>query len=156
MKKMRILSLAIAILLPLTAMTADDMKPYPPPEKGFNRMVFRVPRSENDDDRKVEIVVGKVIPVDCNRTMFMGNLEKHTVKGWGYSYFVARQITGPATTLMACGDDQKTDQFVPVRGEGFLQRYNHKLPVVVYVPEGFDVLYRFWVAGEEMQEALPE
>lgn len=153
---MRVLLLATVILLPLTAMTADDMKPYPPPEAGFERLVFRLPRTDNDDDRKVEIEVGKIIPVDCNRTMFMGDLEKHTVEGWGYSYYIARQITGPATTLMACGDDQKTDQFVPVRGEGFLQRYNHKLPVVVYVPEGFEVRYRVWVAGEETQEATPE
>ena len=65
-------------------------------------------------------------------------------------------ITGPASTLMGCENDQKSDQFVPVRGEGFLRRYNHKLPVVVYVQEGFEVRYRIWSADESLQEARPE
>ncbi len=40
-----------------------------------------------------------------------------------------------------------------VRGEGFLLRYNSKLPVVVYVPEGFEVRYRIWQAGEKVIRA---
>jgi len=57
---------------------------------------------------------------------------------------------------MACPEGEKTDQFVQVRGDGFLQRYNHKLPVVVYVPEGYEVRYRIWSAGEDLQQAQPE
>lgn len=141
------------LLLSMVAVSADDMKPYPPPEEGYVRYAFRVPETGNDYDHKVEIVVGKVIPVDCNRTMFIGNAEELIAEGWGFPYHVVRKITGPATTLMACGDDQKADQFVATRGEGFLQRYNHKLPVVVYVPKGFEVRYRIWSAGEELTRA---
>lgn len=146
----------IALLFPLIAVSSDDLKPYPSPEAGFERFVFRVPETANDHHRKVEIVIGKVIPVDCNRTMFMGNIEEFVAEGWGYPYYVVGQINGPASTLMGCEDDQKTDQFVPVRGEGFLRRYNHKLPVVVYVPEGFEVRYRIWFADEALQAARPE
>ena len=146
----------LAMLFSLAAMSAEDMKPYPPADAGFARFVFRLPQTDNDDARKVEVVVGKVIPVDCNRTMFVGNIEQHVVKGWSYSYYVVPQITGPATTLMACPEGEKTDQFVQTRGDGFLQRYNHKLPVVVYVPEGFEVRYRIWSAGEDLQQAQPE
>jgi len=153
---MKIVLTAIVLLFPLIAMSSDDMKPYPPPEAGFERFVFRLPETANDHDRKVEIVIGKVIPVDCNRAMFMGNIEEFVVEGWGYPYYVIRQITGPASTLMGCENDQKSDQFVQVRGEGFLQRYNHKLPVVVYVQEGFEVRYRIWSADESLQEARPE
>jgi ecotin len=32
-------------------------------------------------------------------------------------------------------------------GQGFLQRYDSELPVVTYVPEGFEVRYRIWTAG---------
>jgi ecotin len=45
---------------------------------------------------------------------------------------------------------------VAVRGDGFLQRYNSKLPVVVYVPEGFQVRYRVWEAGAEIGSARAE
>jgi ecotin len=42
---------------------------------------------------------------------------------------------------------------VAVRGEGFLLRYNSKLPVVVYVPNGFEVRYRIWRADESIGKA---
>ena len=36
-------------------------------------------------------------------------------------------------------------------GDPFLIRYNSRLPVVVYVPEGVEVRYRFWTAGPEVK-----
>ncbi|MEA3410855.1 MAG: serine protease inhibitor ecotin [Pseudomonadota bacterium] len=131
-----------------------DMKPYPAAAPGQTRMVFRVPAVETEADSKIGIVVGRTILVDCNRATFGGNLEKRVAKGWGYPYYVLEKVGGPATTLMACppGED-KSEAFVSVRGEGFLQRYNSKLPVVVYVPEGFEVRYRIWRADSEFGNA---
>jgi ecotin len=146
-------------LLPLAAMAGQDeygMKPYPEPDAGYQRLVFRVPAVDNEDDRKVEIIVGKVLSVDCNRTWFGGHLERRVAQGWGFPFFVLPQVGGPASTMMACPPGERTDAFVAVRGDGFLQRYNSKLPVVVYVPEGFEVRYRIWAAGEEVGRAGPE
>jgi ecotin len=64
------------------------------------------------------------------------------------------KVVGPASTKMACPPGEgKTEAFVAVRGEGFLQPYNSKLPVVVYVPDGFEVRYRIWTAGQVTQRA---
>ncbi len=43
----------------------------------------------------------------------------------------------------------KADRFITLGGEPFLIRYNNRLPVVVYVPEGVEVRYRIWHAGAE-------
>ena len=149
--------IVLALLVPLAASAGvdhDDMKPYPAAEEGYQRMVFRVPVKQNEADHKVQIMVGKTLPVDCNQTWFMGRLQKQVAKGWGYSYFLVEKVAGPASTMMACPpDEEKTEAFVSVRGEGFLQRYNSKLPVVVYVPEGFEVRYRIWSAGDELGRA---
>jgi ecotin len=41
-------------------------------------------------------------------------------------------------------------------GEPRLFRYNSRLPIVVYAPEGVEIRYRIWSAGPEakMTEAL--
>ncbi|MCU0539178.1 MAG: ecotin family protein, partial [Desulfobacterales bacterium] len=45
----------------------------------------------------------------------------------------------------------KVDRFVTLGGEPFLIRYNSRLPVVVYAPEGVEVRYRIWAAEPEMK-----
>ena len=127
----------------------DVMKPYPPAEPGFARWVFHVPELANEAERKVEILVGKVMTVDCNRTWFGGDLESRVAQGWGYTFYVLPGVQGPASTRMACPPGEPgSEAFVTVRGEGYLQRYNSKLPIVTYVPEGFSVRYRIWSGGK--------
>jgi ecotin len=133
------------------------MKPYPAAEQGFERMVFRVPAVEDESAHKVEIIVGKILSVDCNRTSFGGVLERRVAEGWGYPYYVLEKVGGPMSTLMACPPGmENTDEFITVNGDGFLQRYNSKLPMVVYVPEGFEVNYRIWAAQQDIGQAEPE
>ena len=133
------------------------MKPYPAAGNGFERMVFRVPAIDDETLRKVEIIVGKTLSIACNRTSFGGALERRVAEGWGYPYFVVGNVSGPMSTRMACPPgSQNTETFVAVSGDGFLQRYNSKLPMVVYVPQGFDVRYRIWAAQEDIGQAEAE
>jgi ecotin len=151
------LSASILFLITAVADEATNMKPYPAADDGFQRVVFRVPAAEDESARKVEIIVGKTLSVDCNRASFGGALERRVAEGWGYPYYVIDKIGGPMSTLMACPPGaENTDEFVTVNGEGFLQRYNSKLPIVVYVPGGFEVRYRIWVAQEDIGRAAAE
>jgi ecotin len=45
------------------------------------------------------------------------------------------------------------NRFIRLGGAPSLIRYNSRLPVVVYVPEGVDVRYRIWRAEPESKEA---
>ncbi len=126
------------------------MKPYPPAEQGYKRMVIHLQALADEDNNKIEIIIGKTIKVDCNRHGFIGNLSEETAKGWGFPYFILKSVKGPMSTQMACPPGQmEKEAFVQVQGDNSLLRYNSKLPVVVYVPIDFEVHYRIWTAKEE-------
>jgi ecotin len=55
-----------------------------------------------------------------------------------------------AGTLMTIDPNApKVARFITLGGAPCLIRYNSRLPVVVYVPEGVEVRYRIWTAGTE-------
>jgi len=49
--------------------------------------------------------------------------------------------------------EKKVFEFVQIGGEPYLIRYNSRLPIVVYVPEGAEVRYRIWSADPNAQNA---
>ena len=66
------------------------------------------------------------------------------------------KVSGPASTMMACPEGKTHAEFVPVVGDGFMLRYNSKLPIVVYVPKDIEVRYRIWSASKQVKQAVVE
>lgn len=157
---MRLIPCSMTLLLAgincTSVIAADELEPYPKAEPGFTRQVIHLAEQPNEADLKVEILAGKVLPVDCNSQRLSGALEENNLEGWGYSYYRLESVQGPLSTLMACSDSSRKDEFVAVVGEGFLLRYNSKLPVVVYAPEDIEVRYRIWSASDEVEQAVAQ
>jgi len=151
-----ILALTLAAAAQASAASLKDVAPYPEAEKGFTRQVIHLPAQADESAYQLEIIAGKTLPVDCNRQRLGGSLEERTLEGWGYNYYRLDKVSGPVSTLMACPDGKKTKAFVPVVGDGFMLRYNSKLPVVVYAPKDVEVRYRVWSASQDVQKAKVE
>ncbi len=132
--------------------STPDLSMYPEAQTGFERHVIILPAIENEQDAKVELLIGETLLVDQNIVWFGGNLIKKTVEGWGYSYLVVEELTGPFTTLMASLPGSEEYRFITIPNLE-LQRYNSRLPLVVYVPEGTQVKYRVWIATDPIQAA---
>lgn len=136
---------------------ADDktLKAYPAPQAGYQRFVIALEPQSDESRLKVEVLAGKTLPVDCNRVGMSGELEERVAEGWGYPYYVVENVGPPVSTKMACPPEHgPKPTFVPIRGGDNMVRYNSKLPLVVYVPEGFEVRYRLWKAGDERRDAV--
>ena len=146
---------SIAVLSFLVAMSsvlaADNMKAFPPTEKGMVRYVLQLPEQKDEYAFKVELIVGKMVQLDeGNRYFFGGKIEAENIEGWGFTRYVVSELGPMAGTLMAVDPNApKVPRFITIGGEPYLIRYNSRLPVVVYVPEGVEVRYRIWSATPE-------
>ena len=134
----------------------DDLKPWPAAAAGETRHVIRLEPMDDEASHGVELVIGKELEIDCNRHWFGGRLERQVVSGWGYPLYRLTSVAGPASTMMACPGQEKRTAFVGVNFEDPMLRYNSKLPIVVYVPDGFSVRYRTWSADGDAVEAAVE
>jgi ecotin len=130
---------------------ADNLKAFPPAEEGMVRYVLQLPKQAEESAFKVELMVGKTVQVDeQNRYFFGGKIEAETIKGWGFTRYRVSKLGPMGGTRMAVDPNApKVPRFIPIGGEPYIIRYNSRLPIVVYVPEGVEVRYRIWTAGTE-------
>ena len=122
------------------------LEPFPKAEAGVVRHVIELKKKSDESKFMVEIIPGKVMSVDCNIHRLMGKLEEKNLDGWGYTYYDFKSDGGTTSTMMMCNKPNE-DKFVS--GETKIVRYNSKLPIVLYTPEGYDVKYRIWKADKE-------
>lgn len=148
-----LVTLACALPLAACAATPEALKPYPVAPEGLTRHVIDLPAQADEADRRVELIAGKTLEVDCNHHSLGGQWQEKTVEGWGYNYYELGQVGPARSTLMACPDNSRRQAFVPVGGEPLLVRYNSKLPLVIYAPADVEVRYRIWSAAEHISAA---
>lgn len=130
----------------------QDISVFPKPEKGYKQMLIEVPHSKSDSQKKIEFTVGKWMEVDgCNSFGLLGTMEKKDLQGWGYDYYVFKTKGDVFSTEMACPQVAKRNLFIS--GQPEFVNYNGKLPIVIYVPEGYDVQFKIYKAEEDVYQA---
>lgn len=150
-KSIALLGLLNLLYATWSVQAADNLKAYPPPDPGIIRHVLQLPKQADENAFKVELIVGKTVPVDAvNNYFFAGKIAEKTIAGWGFPRYDVSQLGPLAGTLMAAEPGApKVNRFITLGGEPYLIRYNSRLPIVVYAPEGVEVRYRVWSAAPE-------
>ncbi len=141
-----------SIVMAQSTILKQDFSIYPKPAEGYKQMVIEVPHSDQDGNKKLEFSVGKMMEVDkCNTHRLQGTLETKPLEGWGYNYYEFKSNGGAASTMMACPDNELVWKFVSA-GPTVVD-YNGRLPIVVYVPEGYDIQFRIFKAEADVYRA---
>jgi len=151
--------LLIGILAMLASPVAAEehryTKAFPPAKDGMVRYMVLLPHKERgeDNDFQVELIVGKEIMTDgVNHYRVGGSIEAKPLQGWGFTYYEVATF-GPAasTRIGVPPGTPRVKKFVSIPSK--LIRYNSRVPLVVYVPEGGEVRYRIWKASETTEKA---
>jgi ecotin len=139
----------------LCAAEHPELKAFPEAKDGMERFVIVLPEKERgeDDGFKVELIPGKTMLTDGVNQMRLGvSIEPHPLKGWGYTYYEVSGRDVAMSTMMAVPEGGKqVEKFVP--GTSLFIRYNSRLPVVLYAPEGYEIRYCIWKASELKEQA---
>ncbi len=151
MKKVCSITVLAFLCAILSVQAADNMQAFPPAEEGMVRHVLQLPKQDDESAFKVELIAGKTVEVGKeNKYFFGGTIEKETINGWEYPRYNISKLGPMAGTLMAIDPNApKVNRFIALGGDPYLIRYNSRLPIVVYAPEGVEIRYRIWSAGPE-------
>lgn len=124
---------------------AVDISIFPAARTGESQHVFQLTAVENEENYMIEIVAGRTMSVDCNTVMIGADFDDEDLSGWGYTYYKVDDISAPASTMMGCPDNTKSEKLVTFNmGHDALLRYNSRMPIVVYAPEDVTLGYRIW------------
>lgn len=126
----------------------DATKMYPAPEAGMVQHILTLPKLDDESHYMVEIQIGQTQMVDCNGGSLMGDLQQHSVQGWGYNYYQVDSITQGPTTMMACFKPAEKEAFVSIKPELKI-KYDSRLAKVFYLPEGSELRYRIWTVESQ-------
>ena len=131
------------------------LKALPPAREGMERFVIVLQHKERseEDSFQVEIIVGKEMLTDgVNRVRLGNTIEPRLLPGWGYTYY---EVTGSSATMSTMMAPPPGALMVKtfVTATPLLVRYNSRLPIVVYVPTGYEVRYRIWQAPGTAEKA---
>lgn len=155
--------LAPIIIITLTMLNiivyADDetnvLTPFPIAHANAERFVITLPSLDEqlEQNAMVEIIVGKNMLTDgVNKIQLASTIETKNLDGWGYNYYEVQDSPLSLSTMMAAPENtEKMIRFVTT--PSIKVRYNSRLPIVVYVPQGYQVQYKLWQATNETLSA---
>ncbi|MCP9850461.1 ecotin [Cyanobium sp. Morenito 9A2] len=157
-------ALAFSAVRSAQAIPRLDLRPYPAPAADELRWVIQLPGllpptrdpslSPDPADWRVQLIVGKTVPVDCNLHRLGGKLKPETIPGWGYTLFRLKDVGPMLSTRKGCPPGEPpTPQFVVAGSKPFVVPYNASLPIVVYTPRGYELRWRIWKAERESRSA---
>lgn len=130
----------------INADAAQQLKSFPESMEGYDRYVIYLPKQDNEEALRLEVIPGIMKEVDCNTHWLIGEFDTKEIEGMGYDYMVFESNGDVAATRMACPDNQLIEKFVAANGN--FGRYNSQLPVVIFVPKGVELKYNVWKAHD--------
>ena len=133
----------------------NPLDAFPAAQPGMQRVVIELPEKsrQQEGEFKVELITGKMMITDGVNLVRLGaHIDAQNLKGWGHTYYEVQPASHSLSTMMAAPEGSpKVEKFVSA--PPILINYNSRLPVVVYLPDGYQLRYRIWEAPPQFLPA---
>lgn len=149
---------------PTAANSTVTPSAWPAPAAGERRWWIPLPSqpsvspdpdlSTDPQQWRLELIVGRMVAVDCNRHHYSGQIRTETVQPRGLT--IHRVELGPMiSTRMACPGQPLRRRFVSLVGRPHVVAYDASRPLVVYAPKEVLLRWRIWRPDRVLQPARP-
>lgn len=146
-----LLFLATSMFMSAYSQPQDALQAFPKTYKNMTRYVIELPAKSREANLKIELQVGRMEETDMvNQYFLTGQLEKKVLEGWGLHYYVLQE--GVLAQTRMADHSGKTKRRMVFLGKETLLNYNSRTPVVVYLPEGYQLSYRIWKAAKHFSQ----
>ena len=131
---------------PAAAAEHPELHAFPAAPAGQQKLVIVLEHKERSDEGafQVELIPAKRMLTDGVNLLRLGStIAPRPLQGWGYTYYEVTGSDRVMSTMMGVPEGaEKVEQLV--RGTPLMIRYNSRLPIVIYAPQGYEVEYRVW------------
>jgi ecotin len=146
-----------SLLLNVSVNAADhpELGAFPEAFEGMERFVIVLPQESQvvEDNLMVELIVGKTVMTDGqNQMRLAASISAEALIGWGYTFYQVHGNGQMISTQMAVPPGTPMVETF-VHGDNLLISYNSRLPIVIFAPPGYEIVYRFWETSSQLSIA---
>ena len=157
--------LALGVVPAAGAIPLLELSDLPRPAAGERRWLIQLPGvlrpgadpglSADPADWRLQLIVGQMVLLDCNRQSFNGRWQRLNPEAEQGPLQHRVTAVGPlASTRMACPPDQPRRRvFLPMVAEPLLLPYSVSRPIVVDAPAPLELRWRLWKPEREERPA---
>lgn len=121
---------------------------FPAPKPGMVQHLLTLAPLEDESSSLLEVEVGRIKMIDCNKHGLSGEIRELNLPGSGYIYYSVESVTDGPSTQRACFDGATTEAFVRIPTVLKLP-YDSRLPKVFYLPVGVQLRFRVWQVASQ-------
>lgn len=136
------------------AQKKENVELFPSAQEGWEKIVVDLPLTKKGgEEYMVEFTIGVEMMTDaCNPYSLIGTWSEMELKGTPYAYYVASTKGQVVKAMSDCTDEKEELQFVGVKSKLIL--HEREQPLVVYIPEGYQLRYRLWNTNKEWESRV--
>lgn len=148
--------MSLMLTVGVVAQEKDKNNLYPLPQEGWEKVVVDLPLlKKGTSEYRVEFTVGFDMETDlCNPYSLIGEWAEYEVQNSELVYFIASTKGQVVKAMNECPNNKKKSQFVGVKSSFMI--HTGQQPLVVYIPEGYQLRYRLWSADKEWNSVVPK